>query len=209
MSGFGRISQAPARPAAALLILAGLSVAACSGDASGKAPEPAPRRVEVSRAAVQRLPRKVVAVGTLAAEEQAEIGFKVPGRIARWNVDLGSRVADGAELAELDARDYELRLDRARAALEQARARLGLGAGAEDAIADPTQVGVVRQAQARLDQASANFERSRELRDQGILSQAEYDASRVRLQGGSQPVRGRARGSEPAPRPAGRAALRP
>jgi RND family efflux transporter MFP subunit len=177
VSGFGHISQLPARPVAALLILAGLGFAACSGDASGKAPEPAPRRVEVSRAAVQRLPRKVVAVGTLAAEEHAELGFKVPGRLARWNVDLGSLVAMDAELAELDTRDYELRVDRARAALEQARARLGLGPGGEDAVADPTQVGVVRQAQARLDQASANFSRSRDLRDQGILSQAEYDAS--------------------------------
>jgi RND family efflux transporter MFP subunit len=159
------------------LALAGLVVAGCSGSASGKAPEEAPRRVEVVPAELRRLPRSVVAVGTLAAEEQAELGFKVPGRLARWNVDLGSRVAVGAPLAELDARDYELRVERARAALEQARARLGLGTGGEDAVSDPTQVGVVRQAQARLDQASSNFNRSRELRDQGILSQAEYDAN--------------------------------
>ena len=35
----------------------------------------------------------------------------------------------------------------------------------------------MRQAKARLEQATVNLNRSRELRDQGILAQAEYDAS--------------------------------
>jgi RND family efflux transporter MFP subunit len=129
------------------------------------------------KAEKRRIPRTVVAVGTLAAEERAELGFKVPGRLARWNVDLGSRVGASAVLAELDARDYELRRDRAQAALEQARARLGLPPGGEDDDLDPHQVGVVRQAKARLDQAATELQRSRELRDQGILSQAAFDAA--------------------------------
>jgi len=133
----------------------------------------------VVKAEKRLIPRTVVAVGTLAAEERAEMGFKVPGRLARWDVDLGSRVAAGAVLAELDARDYELRRDRARAALEQARARLGLPVGGDDDGLDPEGVGVVRQAKARLDQAKVTLERSRELRDQGILAQAEYDTSQA------------------------------
>ena len=119
----------------------------------------------------------VVAVGTLLAEESAELGFKVPGRLLRWDVDLGSRVAAGAALAELDARDYELRRERAQAALQQARARLGLPVEGEDDALDPESVGIVRQAKARLDQASANRERGRELREQGILSEVDFDAA--------------------------------
>ena len=155
-----------------------LSAAGCSGGRADSRPSAdAPRRVQVVKAEKRLIPRTVVAVGTLAAEERAELGFKVPGRLARWDVDLGSRVAAGAVLAELDARDYELRRDRARAALEQARARLGLPVGGDDDALDPEKVGVVRQAKARLDQARVTLERSRELRDQGILAQAEYDTS--------------------------------
>ena len=91
----------------------------CSGKADSSPTGEPPRRVQVVKAEKRRIPRTVVAVGTLAAEDRAELGFKVPGRLARWDVDLGSKVADAAVLAELDARDYELRRDRARAALEQ------------------------------------------------------------------------------------------
>jgi RND family efflux transporter MFP subunit len=174
MPSFGRgpLSPAPALPVAVLLC--GLA-AGCSGSAESKAPDPGPRRVEVVTAEKRQIPRSVVAVGTLAAEESADLGFKVPGRLARWRVDLGSRVAAGAVLAELDARDFELQRDRAQAALEQARARLGLEAGGSDDV-DPRTVAVVLQAKARLDEATANLNRGRELKDEGILSQANFDA---------------------------------
>jgi RND family efflux transporter MFP subunit len=164
-----------------LVTLAGagcaLVVAGCTGKADSRAPENEPRRVQVVKAEKRKIPRTVVAVGTLAAEDRAELGFKVAGRLARWNVDLGSKVLGQSVLAELDARDYELRRDRARAALEQARARLGLPVAGDGDELDPQQVGIVRQAKARLEQATVNLNRSRELRDQGILAQAEYDAS--------------------------------
>lgn len=157
------------------VLAAGLA-AACSGKADNRDPVQDARRVEVVKAELRRIPRTVVAVGTLAAEESAELGFKVPGRLARWNVDLGSRVAAGAVLAELDARDYEIQRDRAVAALQQARARLGLETGGSSDDVDPREVGVVREAAARLDEASANLSRGRELKEQGILSQADFDA---------------------------------
>ena len=150
---------------------------ACSSKAASRPDGEGPRRVQVVKAERRRIPRTVVAVGTLAAEERADLGFKVPGRLAVWNVDLGSRVTDGASLAELDARDYELRRDRSRAALEQARARLGLAVGGNDDDVESQAVGIVRQAKARLDQATINLNRSRELRDQGILAQADFDAT--------------------------------
>ncbi|HZO09107.1 MAG TPA: efflux RND transporter periplasmic adaptor subunit [Myxococcota bacterium] len=165
----------------ALAVTAALALGWIAGGCSGKAEQhpaqEAPRRVQLVKAEKRRIPRTVVAVGTLAAEDRAELGFKIAGRLARWNVDLGSKVSHGSVLAELDARDYELRRERARAALEQARARLGLPVGGDDDSLDPHQVGVVRQAKARLEQARVSLERSRELRDQGILAQAEFDAS--------------------------------
>jgi RND family efflux transporter MFP subunit len=158
------------------LSVAGLVAVSGTGKADSRPPADPPRRVSVVKAEKRRIPRTVVALGTLAAEDRAELGFKVPGRLARWNVDLGSRVAAGAVLAELDARDYELRRDRARAALEQARARLGLPVAGDDESLDPEQVGIVRQARARMEQARVDLDRARELRDEGILAQSEFDA---------------------------------
>ena len=155
----------------------GVIASGCSGKAASRSPEDGPRRVQVVKAEKRKIPRTVVAVGTLAAEDRAELGFKVPGRLERWDVDLGSPVRAGQVLAELDGRDYELRRDRARAALEQARARLGLPVGGDNDDLDPLGVGIVRQARARLEQATVNLNRSRELRDQGILAQADFDAS--------------------------------
>jgi RND family efflux transporter MFP subunit len=163
-------------PSALALPFVVLGAWACSDPAAAR-PAEKPRQVDVVKAERRQIPRTVVAVGTLAAEENAELGFKVPGRLARWDVDLGSRVPAGAPLAELDARDYELRRDRAQAALEQARARLNLPVDGHDDALDPESVGVVRQARARLDQADANLVRGRELLDQGILSKADFDAS--------------------------------
>lgn len=158
-------------------VLACLGAAGCREGAAAKEKkaEDGPRRVEVVEARKAKMPRVVVAVGTLAADERAELGFKVAGRIERFDVDLGSRVRAGATLARLEKTDFELRLLQARAAVAQARARLGLSTdGAGDDV-DPQTVGTVRQARARLDEANAQLARSRELFDEGILARSAFD----------------------------------
>jgi RND family efflux transporter MFP subunit len=165
------------RLAVASLLIAALGASGCSRDAASRTRSgEAPRRVEVASAQKSRMPRRITAVGTLAAEERAELGFKVPGRIARFAVDLGSRVREGAVLAQLEKKDYDLRLRQARAAVTQARARLGLSPEGADDVVDPAAVGAVRQAKARMDEASAQLARGRELLDQGILARSAFDA---------------------------------
>ncbi|HSB36221.1 MAG TPA: hypothetical protein VLH41_05055, partial [Thermoanaerobaculia bacterium] len=57
------------------LLLASALVPACGG----KKPEPPkPRSVRLVPAAKQTLARTVAAVGTLAAEDRADLSFKVP-----------------------------------------------------------------------------------------------------------------------------------
>lgn len=153
-----------------LILLAG-----CSSKAANKTAEEGPRRVQTVSAQKRKLPRTVVAVGTLAAEERAELGFKVAGRIKRFAVDLGSRVPAGAVLVEMEETDYELRLEQAQAAVEQARARLGLPPVGQDDTVVPENVGTVRQAKARLEEATANLLRSQELLDEGILAKSAFD----------------------------------
>jgi len=156
------------------LLLASALVTACGG----KKPEaPKARSVRLVPAAKQSLPRTVVAVGTLAAEDRAELSFKVPGRLARLNVDIGSRVGAGAVVAELEKADFLIRVEGARAALLQARARLGLPPdGAADEV-EAESTAVVRQNRARMEQAEAELARSKSLFDQGVLSRSAYDVA--------------------------------
>lgn len=60
--------------------------------------------------------------GTISAAQQAELAFEVPGQMIEFPVNEGDRVAKGDVLGRLDARDYEARLDSARAVLRKAQA---------------------------------------------------------------------------------------
>ena len=111
--------------------------AGCTGETKASqdkqvAASPAPRQVKVLHATEQRVARTVVATGTLAAEDQVVVGTKVPGRLAEISVDMGTPVRRGQLIARLDASDYRLRVDQAEAALQQARARLGLAVTGAD-----------------------------------------------------------------------------
>lgn len=142
----------------------------------GARPEPPPREVRLVPARVLPLERTVPATGTLLAWEQTTLSVKVAGRLKNLVVDLGSAVRAGAVLAEVEPRDYELRVQQAEAALAQARAALGLPLeGAEDRIT-LEETSPVLQARAVLEEATKNRERVLRLAEQGISSTAERDS---------------------------------
>ncbi|MGB7922062.1 MAG: efflux RND transporter periplasmic adaptor subunit, partial [Pyrinomonadaceae bacterium] len=72
---------------------------------------------------------------------------------------------------------YQLRVQQADAALQQARARLGLPPEGKDDRVDPEQTGTVRQARAVLNEAQTSRERASTLVKQGIIARAEYDTA--------------------------------
>jgi RND family efflux transporter MFP subunit len=117
--------------------------------------------------------------GELAAFEAATLSTKVAGRLDTLAVDLGSRVAKGDLLAQIDPHDYELRLAQAEAALAAARARLGLpladGDGQDEV--DPESVAVVRQARAALDDAEREEKRQTEMLRTQVGTQAALDSA--------------------------------
>jgi RND family efflux transporter MFP subunit len=76
-------------------------------------------------------------------------------------------------MANIEAHDYQLRVQQAEAAQAQARARLGLAAGQNHNQVDPVRTSTVRQAQALLDDARAQHERATTLFQQGVLAQAQ------------------------------------
>ena len=140
-----------------------------------------PRAVRVMRAEEALVPRTVAVTGTLAAEEQVVLGTKVPGRLAEIAVDLGTRVRKGQVVARLDQSDYKLRVDQAEAALQQARARLGLPVTGTDERVDPAQTSIVRQARAVLDEARLTRDRSAKLLEQNLIARAQLDTAEANL----------------------------
>lgn len=121
--------------------------------------------------------RALPLTGWLAARESTLVSVKVAGRLKTFAVDLGDRVEPGQILGQVEPRDYELRLQQALAALAQARATLGLPLEGDDDTVALEQTPGVRQAQARLEEASRNLERVRNLSRDGISSAAELDTA--------------------------------
>jgi RND family efflux transporter MFP subunit len=137
----------------------------------------APRQVKTTAVAETPFGETVTANGTLAAFDETTVSVKVPGRLRTISVDLGSVVRRGQILAQLEPGDYSLRVQQAEAALQQARARLGLAPQGNDDRIDPENTSTVRQARAVYDEAKHARDRAANLVEQGVIAKAEFDAA--------------------------------
>jgi len=200
------------------LLVAGLALAACGGEdreaaaagqrggrggpggsAGAPGPESLPvRQVRVAHATTETLARTVPVSGTLAADERAQLGVKVAGRLASISVDLGDRVGRGQVIASLVPTDFQLRVSQAQNLLDQARASLGLPPGAPNAVVAPESTSVVKQAAATLTQARLTRERMTSLFEQQLIpkqdldtAEANYGVAEARYQQAIEDARGR------------------
>jgi RND family efflux transporter MFP subunit len=176
-----------------VLALALGSLSACRGELPANAaqekpkatpqaqPGAPPREVRVVPTAERALPRTVAATGTLAAEDQITLSAKVAGRVERIDVDLGTRVKRAQVVAQLDQTDFKLRIEQAEAALQQARARLGLNPIGTDEKIDVEQTALVRQARAVLEEARLTRDRSVKLLEQQLIARAQLDTAEANL----------------------------
>lgn len=168
----------------AFLLLAILSSAACSGPYSEKsvaAVETPPLPVKVIRTAHEAIPEIITVTGELLAEEQATIGVRVPGRVTRLHVDLGSVVNAGDVLAEIDKEDYAFRVSQAEALVNQTRARLGILDSQTDDVT-PENTAIVRRAAADLKEAAFIYQTTEKLAEEGIVSKIDFERAGVRRQ---------------------------
>jgi RND family efflux transporter MFP subunit len=159
------------------------ALAACKSDypssAAGKSGDAATdaRQVKVAKVSEMPVGASVQVSGTLAAQDQATVSVKVPGRLRALSVDLGSVVHKGQLIAQVEQPDYQLRVQQAEAALAQARVRLGLAPdGAEEKV-DLEQTGTVRQARAQMDEARKIRERSATLVESGVIARSEFESA--------------------------------
>jgi len=170
----------------AVVSLAGVILGGCRGEpavsvAQERPGQSPPRPVRIVPAAQEPVARTVLATGALAADDQVVLGTKVAGRLAQIRVDLGTRVRRGDTLAVLDQTDFRVRVDQAEAALQQARARLGLMPVGADERVDPEQTAIVRQARAVLEEARLTRERTERLLKQDLVARAALDTAIANL----------------------------
>lgn len=107
---------------ALLALLCGLLLAACGSDQSAPASTPS-LSVSVAEPAMQTLPRRIAASGSIAAWEEVVLGVELSGqRVASVDVEVGDPVREGQALLQLDTRTLAMELRQAQAALAQAEA---------------------------------------------------------------------------------------
>lgn len=173
-----------------IVLTAGVSMLMLSGcsseraaTAAGAKPGSVPaRKVQLAEAKLDTISRSVEVNGTLAAQDQVAVAFKVAGRIDRLPVDLGDLVKQGQLIAGLDQTDLKLAVAQAEAALQQARARLGLSGSQGDERVVVEQTPSVMQAKAALEEARLNRDRARQMLDQKLIAKADYDTANANFQ---------------------------
>ena len=147
-------------------------------------------RVSTAQAMVRTVPAVFEVTGTFSADETSDIAPPVAGRVMSTPANIGDFVKRGQVICELDPRDAQLRLEQARAqldeaasALRQAQSHIGLnGAAKFDANLVP-EVAAARAAyesalaQARL--AAADARRYESLVASGDVSQGAYEKART------------------------------
>jgi multidrug efflux pump subunit AcrA (membrane-fusion protein) len=170
------------------LILFAVLLAGCADNRVAAVTKTGPQKMAVSTAqAVSRtVPASFEETGTFIADETSDIAPMVAGRVLTTPVNVGDFVKQGQVVCELDHRDAELRLEQARAqlneatsAMHQAESRIGLRGGSQfDANSVPEVAGAranyeSAQAQARL--AAADAKRYENLVASGDVSRSAFD----------------------------------
>jgi RND family efflux transporter MFP subunit len=156
----------------AVLLVAVLALAGCSkedkkAEASSKPVEPL--AVKTAVAETRQIDKAISVTGSLIPDETVTASFEVAGRIAAIYADFGQNVRKGQVLAELDKQELNLQVERSRAALAQAMARVGLDASQENVTPDSTPA--IRQAVAQMEDARSKYESAMKLVKTGDISQ--------------------------------------
>lgn len=175
-----RLSAVPPTVAcAAVLLLSG-----CSGSSSAKNAATTSGPVAVKTFTVQEdvVKRRVQATGSLFPLEESTISAEVEGRVEKVLADVGDHVSAGQELVLISKVELQLEVDRQRAAVQQARARLGLGPS-DPLPKTPDQIAFVRRASADLFDAQQKNSRAEELFRNQLISQQQLDEAATRYKG--------------------------
>src|SRR6202165_2124381 len=143
--------------AGASLALLAVALAGCNDKVAEK---PAPSRpVLVATAHYEAETPERSFVGTIKPRIEADMGFRVPGKVAKRLVEVGQTVDVGQPLAILDEVDLKLQAEQAQAEFSAATGVLAQAAASETRAKDLRVKGWTTDAQ--LDQAKATADEAR------------------------------------------------
>ena len=127
----------------------------------------------------QSIARTLRLTGSLVAQEEAEVAAETGGRVVATPVERGTSVREGDALIRVAPIEAEASAREAEANVAQLEARLALKPGEPF---DAERVPEVASAKASSELAQADFTRIRTLRDERVVSQAEYDQRRTQVE---------------------------
>jgi RND family efflux transporter MFP subunit len=139
-----------------------------------------------AKATVRDVPAYIQATGSFIAEDSSDVAPAVGGRVAATPVEIGDFVKKGQVICRLEERDAQLKLDQARAGLEQSRFLLrqtqsrvgyaGSGAFNPESVPEVASAHAAYQsAQASAKLAAADARRYENLVKSGDVSQSTYE----------------------------------
>ncbi len=139
-------------------------------------------RVTVPRAASTGSEIVLQAAGYVVPHYRIEVASKVVGRVKWMGVEKGDFVEGGEPIVRLEDDEYQARLLESVGTLQSARARLAeLTAGSRPEEIDRAQANL-EEATADLRDAELQNGRAEKLKEDGVISIAEYDEVRYRLE---------------------------
>jgi HlyD family secretion protein len=135
-------------------------------------------KVDAAHVTRRDLVQTVVASGRVATPYRVDIGAQVTGTVVDVPVEQGQTVKAGDTLIALEASEARAGVKQAEVAVAQAEARLRQLRELQLPVADQA----LRQAEANLDNAKAQYERNRKLFEAGFIGKAALDDSQRTLQ---------------------------
>ncbi len=132
----------------------------------------APLAVKTVAVETRQVNRTLSLTGSLVPDDTINVVFEIPGHINSIAVDFGQSVRKGQVLAQLDRTELNLQLERAKSAVSQALARMGLDPNQTNVTPESTPA--IRQAQAQMEDALTKFESAQKLYKSGDISQQRF-----------------------------------
>jgi multidrug efflux pump subunit AcrA (membrane-fusion protein) len=123
--------------------------------------------VRVQKPERMRRPVFVAASGTVEAVQTTDLGFQIPGLVARVFVEEGRAVRKGQVIAELDAADYQF-------GLQASEGQAGVAQASLDKAQAGTRAEEIEQARAAYEKAESEYQRYRLLYERKSMAPVDF-----------------------------------
>ncbi len=151
-----------------IVVIALLAAVGCGAKKEEKkAANVDPIAVKTARAEARTVEKSIMVTGSLLPDEVTTVSAEVPGRVVALKADFGQPVRKGEVVAEIDTQELALQLDRVKAMLAQAMARVGMDG---KTMEEPKSTPMTRQAAAQMEDAKSKYENAAKLVKTGDIS---------------------------------------